>query len=250
MIKNLKIFFIFRLKFPKSVPNTFSGSIYKPIFYIGTFNFLKCSELKIQNSSIFEFELWMIISLVFCMRSLKFFFLRSDVIFGYPETLRARLWCIEIWVKTHELDGRRHWLAIASLGVAGQIEMCIMTPLLFLPVKTGTDNDVYYEIPDMRDWNWDSKGLVIQRARTWTNLCERLPNLIPMLFGVHRATIRDDEVGETKRGKSSKELIQFNDSLESKSGKLGWGGGSWAHSQLDIFLRWTADGGTRTVITH
>jgi hypothetical protein len=42
-----------------------------------------------------------------------------------------------------------------------------------------------------------------------------------MLFGVHIATIRDDEVGETKRGTSSKELNQFNDSLESKSGKLG-----------------------------
>ena len=89
MIKNLKNFFIFRLKFPKSVPFPFLGSIYKPIFYIGTFNFLKCSELKIQNSSIFEFELWMIISPVFCMRSLKFFFsaIRCDLwVSGDPKS--------------------------------------------------------------------------------------------------------------------------------------------------------------------
>jgi hypothetical protein len=71
-----------------------------------------------------------------------------------------------------------------------------------------------------------------------------------MLFGVHIATIRDDEVGETKRGTSSKELNQFNDSLESKSGKLGEEGEVGSNFQLDIFLRRIVNDGPRPVITH
>lgn len=93
--------------------------------------FFMRSEVKIQNPRSFDFELWMAISSVFCMRFLKFFFVLPDMILGYPDSLSSGWWCIENrGLVTSELDGGRHRLAVVPLGATGQIEMSILnTPL-------------------------------------------------------------------------------------------------------------------------
>ena len=73
------------------------------------------------------------------------------------------------------------------MGATGKIEMSTMnTPVLFVPVKTGTDRDVYCEIRDMRDWNVDSNDLVIQRKTDIMNefrLSVTNPDTIVQLLG-------------------------------------------------------------------
>lgn len=60
------------------------------------------------------------------------------------------------------------------------------TPFLCVPVKTGTYRDVYCEIPDTRDWNVDSKEVVIQRKTDIMNefrLSVTNPDTIVQLLG-------------------------------------------------------------------